>query len=257
MKALTPELEAILKSKFQAAADGFRGRIEIDTGDAAVFLQYTDTWSILQGARNHSPGFEAIDFDDSSWARAPGPFGSAGACGYGISTAWSVNTDLCLRTTVQVPAGLASMSFEFGIDNDCYIYWDGVQTNVTGHEGCVGPADFTMVIPSPSAGPHRLAVRAIDRGDQSYFGIRAIPTDMSETLTFLPDAHQHRQVPPHDGRPGHDRAAQRGRLLRVWLDIPLPQGLSHPHRTSGTGMRHENAHSGPRGDPQVEVPSRS
>ena len=51
MRAITPELEAILKSKFLAGASGFRGRIEIDQ-----MIPSGDSATIVQAAESNLPG---------------------------------------------------------------------------------------------------------------------------------------------------------------------------------------------------------
>lgn len=144
-----------------------------------ALVEYIDDWKGKQAARGHSAGFEAPAYDDSSWATMTGPFGTPGYCNYSYSSTWSTNTDLCIRKVVNVPAGTQNMALSFGIDNDCEIFWNGVQLIRQTHEGCAQPFDFTIPITSWNVGDNVLAVRAIDRGTLAYFGgalLATVPT---------------------------------------------------------------------------------
>ena len=71
-------------------------------------------------------GWEAANFDDSTWKSGPGAFGSAGTSGAPMRTSWKTD-DIWIRRSFTMPAGgnphLAALTFH---DEDIEIYLNGV-----------------------------------------------------------------------------------------------------------------------------------
>src|SRR5688572_4932161 len=103
-----------------------------------TLIEYGATWKYLQGANGHELGFEDPDYDDSAWDSGPAAFGYVleGTQLIGplsppcimnrelVETEWDVGTDMLLRKVVTVPVGTRRLHFEFGADNQAYIYVD-------------------------------------------------------------------------------------------------------------------------------------
>ena len=97
----------------------------------------------------------------------------------GTHTAWpspqavGVNSNLYLRRDVFVSEP-GTISVAVAIDNDIQVWVDGNQITpgLTTHEGCPTLNSFTFSASGLSAGVHKIAIRALDRGSEggsSYF----------------------------------------------------------------------------------------
>ena len=121
-------------------------------------------------------GFEAVGFDDSSWSSGTAAFGSGGGCSLqsSVATSWPTNTDLLLRRHLSLPAGTTGVTITGGVDNDASVYWNGGLVGQLGHEFCPALDNFSVPVPDGAlrAGDNVLAVRAVDRGAESFLDLR-------------------------------------------------------------------------------------
>jgi hypothetical protein len=123
-------------------------------------------------------GFEQPGFNDAAFSVGNSAFGSSGSCPL-VSTArtnWPINTDLLLRKQFILDAIPQTLTISVAIDNDIQVFMNGqdVSGGVRIHEGCATRNTFFFNVP-PSvlkAGSNLLAVRAIDRGSESYVDVQ-------------------------------------------------------------------------------------
>ena len=142
--------------------------------------------------------FALPSFDDSGepWATGTAAFGT-GSCTLSstIHTPWpaaspSVVTDpeqfteILLRKTFDVPAGVDNVTVGVAIDNDVQVFVNGVDITASGgardgtgflrHEDCPTLDSFILTVPSEvlHVGTNLVVVRARDRGVQSFVDIR-------------------------------------------------------------------------------------
>ena len=136
-------------------------------------------YSVKAVAANGTPGFEAPGFGlDATWTDGTAPFGRLTTCaGLTPPTAnagWGLG-DLLLRKRFDVPAGTGAGSVRVRVDNDVWVYLNGVLVGSAIHEGCADinpPAPFAFAAGRLHAGENVLAVRARDRSDQRYIDVR-------------------------------------------------------------------------------------
>jgi len=167
----------------QPVGSGIWGRSEsFGVRGAGLLMPYQSPgWKYQIVARNALPGFQAIGYDDSAWPTGTAGFGSGGACPLQskVGTTWPVNTDCLLRKVISIPGGgVTNVRIWLAIDNDAYVYWNEVGVFQTGHENCPAYDDFSFVVPDAAivAGDNVLAVRAIDRGVESFVDLRLAAT---------------------------------------------------------------------------------
>ncbi|HND56644.1 MAG TPA: hypothetical protein PLV92_29700, partial [Pirellulaceae bacterium] len=124
----------------------------------------------------------ALNFDDSAWPTANGAFASGGYCDLQLTgqTNWPVNSDIVIRRTFTLPAGVITLRIAGTVDNDVQIYLNGnLITDWVTHDGCAQPDDisFTAPVGTYHTGTNLLAIRARDRGDQSFVDYRVTIND--------------------------------------------------------------------------------
>ena len=110
-----------------------------------------------------------------TFAAGNAAFGNSGYCPLNsdgsVKTAWS-GSEILIRRSFTAPYG-GTITVGVAIDNDVQVFLDGVDISlgVVTHEGCptLDSYTFTRIV---SAGPHTLAIRGIDRGDQAYLDAR-------------------------------------------------------------------------------------
>jgi RHS repeat-associated protein len=121
------------------------------------------------------PTFADPSFDDTGpdWRAGNAPFGTAGACSVGsrIRTAWALDMDLLLRTTLAVQIG-QSYEVAVAVDNDVQVFWNGtpLTPDPIPHENCPVEDTFVFAVPAnlvTSTGV-LLGVRAIDHGIEDF-----------------------------------------------------------------------------------------
>jgi Trypsin-like peptidase domain len=120
-------------------------------------------------------GWQGSSFDDSSWATGDAAFGSGGSCPLQatVKTQWGSNTDMLLRKPIPLPAGTNGVTVGVAVDNDVDVYWNGTLVGSATHEFCPAYNDFAFSVPDNLlvAGSNLLAVRGIDRGDQTFLDV--------------------------------------------------------------------------------------
>jgi probable HAF family extracellular repeat protein len=123
-------------------------------------------------------GFEKPGFNDAIFSTGNAAFGSSGSCPLvsTVKTNWPINTDLLLRKQFTLDAIPQTLTIGVAIDNDIQVFVNGqdVSGGVRIHEFCAAQDTFIFTVP-PSllkAGSNLLAVRAIDRGTESYVDIQ-------------------------------------------------------------------------------------
>jgi hypothetical protein len=151
-------------------------------------------------------GWETVDFlPAQGWWLASAPF-SSGGCGGPPATAWTANSDILVRKNFTTTSA-GTMTFNVQIDNDLQIWLDGTEITSTGattggaagssyyglspsglagnwwvHDNCATNSDApTFVVPmtmttalSVTAGKHVLAIRAHDRGGDTYLDVQFV-----------------------------------------------------------------------------------
>jgi len=133
----------------------------------------------------YSPGTVPSDygsetFDDSAFSTGDAGFGSGGGCPLQptVATTWPVDTDLVVRKAFNLPAGSTNLRVMVSIDNDVEVFLNGV--NISGglvvHEGCSTLDEFRFAAPDSllRVENNLLAVRAVDRGVESFLDLRVL-----------------------------------------------------------------------------------
>lgn len=165
----------------------------VPTGwSTTVLLPYLDQgWLYKQVATGAEAGFEAPAYDTSTFSTGPAAFGSIGGCPLNdtanVKTSWSLNTDLLLRKTFNLPAGARRVKVHVAIDNDVQVFVNG--TDVSGglrvHEGCAARPTWIFDVPATAllSGSNLVALRARDRGVESFVDVQ-ITAEVRLTPTF-------------------------------------------------------------------------
>jgi RHS repeat-associated protein len=154
-------------------------------GPSDVVTYQAEGWKYEQVSQGAGTGFEAPTFDDASWPDGTGAFASGGSCSVqndgSAHTSWSVNTDMLVRRHVSLSPGTTGVQVWVAIDNDIIgIYWNGTQIGGSStHENCptLDSRAFS-VSASLVAADNVLAIRARDRGVESYFDARVLTGGM-------------------------------------------------------------------------------
>ncbi len=123
------------------------------------------------------------------WATAGAAFGQIGYCGlppYNVAapaTPWTVGTTMLLRRDVSIPANTPSATIDVLVDNDIQVFVNGfeVTAGLVTHNGCANQTPLpgftvqssqsgiaTQAAPLLPGQVNKIAIRGVDRGDQSY-----------------------------------------------------------------------------------------
>jgi hypothetical protein len=127
-------------------------------------------------------GFELAGFDDSAWSTGAGGFGLAnfGGCTAHVlptGTPWSLNSQMLVRKTFDLPARTTNVKVGVAIDNDVRVWVNGhdVSGGLKQREGCPAHDDFVFTVSEDyiiPGGENVLAVQAFDRGILAYLDIQ-------------------------------------------------------------------------------------
>jgi len=187
---------------------GFPQAVSVDPTNGVGFtatggdvVPYGSSYFFLDVAHGGNAGFQAPGFSTSGFQTGNGPFGpSSTNCTLNsdpsINTAFTVNTDLLLIKTFPLPSGWsAPLTITVAIDNDVAVWVNGnplttfnnaplyafsgddasnyafdPNTQLVTHENCATKGSLTFTVPASFlvAGQNTLAIRAQDRGGQSY-----------------------------------------------------------------------------------------
>lgn len=146
--------------------------------DRARLIEYGADWKYLQVANGAESGFEATSYSDVSFSTGPAAFGTVlsgdQTSGPGmppcvmnrtlIQTSWAIGTDMLLRKGVTVPEGTTELYFEYGADNEAYVYVEGVLVGEVHNTGqsCQTRGSTSFTYSNPPIGSVTIAVRAVD-----------------------------------------------------------------------------------------------
>ena len=154
-------------------------------------ITYEGEWRYQVVSIGDQPGFEHPDFDDSSFLVGRGGFGSATSCPLNQTaraTDWPLRTDILLRQTIRLPSNVGSVVVEGAIDNDIRVFVNGqdISAGVQTNEGCASLNEFSIPVPDSvlKEGDNLVAIRATDRGSQSYVDARVSVEAASELVAI-------------------------------------------------------------------------
>jgi hypothetical protein len=187
---------------------GFPQNVLVDPANGVGFsatggdvVPYGSSYFFLDGAHGFDSGFQAPGFSTAGFGTGNGPFGSASTgCPLNsdpaINGAFTLDSDLLLITNFSLPSGwTAPLTVEAAIDNDIAVWVNGHPLTTDGsvvlyafsgadagnynfdpnsgfvtHENCATKGSLTFTVPASFlvAGSNTLAIRAQDRGGQSY-----------------------------------------------------------------------------------------
>lgn len=150
---------------------------------SSVGFPYLSAWkyTVFTDATTIPADWYRVGFDDSQWPVGNAAFASGGYCAIqtNLQTFWPINSDIVIRKTFDVPAGVISLQIAGTVDNDVQIYLNGnLITNWINHDGCAQPDDLSFIAPAGTyhTGTNLLTIRATDRGDQSFLDFRVAIT---------------------------------------------------------------------------------
>lgn len=150
---------------------------------SSVGFPYLSAWKymVFPDATTVPADWFRVGFDDSQWPVGNAAFASGGYCAIqsNLQTFWQINSDIVIRKTFDVPAGVLSVQIAGTVDNDVQIYLNGnLITNWITHDGCAQPDDLSFIAPVGTyhTGTNLLTIRATDRGDQSFLDFRVAVT---------------------------------------------------------------------------------
>lgn len=186
----------------QSTAAGFPQAVTVDptagisfTATGGDVVPYGSSYYYLDVAHGGNAGFEVPGFSTAGFVFGNGPFGtSSTACPLNgvpaINIAFTVNTDILLIKTFPL-GSTAPLTIEAAIDNDIAVWVNGhLLTTLNGpytfsgdanysygptpgfvtHENCATKGSLIFTVPTSFlvAGQNTLAIRAQDRGGESY-----------------------------------------------------------------------------------------
>lgn len=142
-------------------------------------IAYQSQWKYRVGDFGEFSGFEAVDYDDSTFSVGEGGFGSGGGCFLNTTarkTLWPTNSDIVMRKEIILDGNATNLRIFGAIDNDIQVFVNGVDISqgVLVREGCAELNEFSIVAPDALLrdGRNVVAVRARDRGSESYVDVR-------------------------------------------------------------------------------------
>ncbi|HYI15024.1 MAG TPA: PxKF domain-containing protein, partial [Thermomicrobiales bacterium] len=146
-------------------------------GGSMTAVTLNDVWKYTQVAHGAEPGFEAVNYDDSTWATGQAGFGSSsGPCSWNnpnaVKTAWTINTDILLRKHITLPPGAHNLRVSGTIDNDAVVYINGTVIGSASSVLCaVGAINFVASDSLLNVGDNVIAIRGTDLGGVSYVDV--------------------------------------------------------------------------------------
>jgi hypothetical protein len=191
-----------------SGVQGFPQNVLVDPANGVSFtatggdvVPYGSSYFFLDGAHGIDPTFFTPGFSTAGFGTGNGPFGSSStSCPLNsdpaVNPAFNIDTDILLIKTFPLPSGWTSpLTIEAAIDNDIAVWVNGhALTALNGtplytfsgadagnyafdptsgfvtHENCATKGSLTFTVPAAYlvAGQNTLAIRAQDRGGQSY-----------------------------------------------------------------------------------------
>lgn len=166
-----------------------------------VIVPWADEPVLYRFNSGNVSGFEAVEFDDSGWAEAPGAFGTPGCpLAPTIRTPWTLNTTLLLRKRFSLPAGTTHLTVGVAIDNDIQVFLNGtdISGGVRASGGCAVRDRFVFAAPDAilQDGENVLAIRAIDRGIVSYVDAQVTASIPEDVCPVVPAPAPSLKAPP-------------------------------------------------------------
>jgi hypothetical protein len=157
--------------------------VDLDAALRTVAVPYEAAdWRFQQVEHGELEGFQAGP-ESPGFTTGQAAFGSGGSCPLQatVRTDWAVDTDMLLRRSIDLPAETSSVRASIRIDNDFVAFWNGVEIGRGVHEDCPDPErdEFILNVDDGllDTGANLLAIRAIDRGVESFVDVQitAIP----------------------------------------------------------------------------------
>ena len=150
-------------------------------------------WSFLEVAHGDPiiAEFFQSRFEDSSWPKGRGAFGSGGNCALQgtASTAWQVGTDILLRRRFDANP-YYPVAVYVAVDNDARVYLNGVLLSEILSANCPSLDQHVVAVPASFVLPEDnvLAVWGHDYGGESFIDVRVEgvpPLANAPTCQFL------------------------------------------------------------------------
>jgi len=142
-------------------------------------VRYESEWKYKIGGFGDFDGFQSLDYNDTDFLVGQGGFGSGGGCllnRTAKNTTWPTNSDIVLRKEIFLTPNATNLRVFGAIDNDVQVFLNGeeISQGVRVNEGCAELNEFSMFAPNAllRVGRNVIAVRARDRGAESYVDIR-------------------------------------------------------------------------------------
>jgi hypothetical protein len=161
-------------------------------GTSITAIPRGDVWKYNVVAHGAEAGFEAVTFDDSSWATGQAGFGTPGTCAWittsTVNTSWPINTDILVRKEITLPAGAHNLRVQGDIDNNATVYVNGVQIGQAIGGFCVqGLINFPAPDALLQAGSNIIAIRGDDRGVVNFLDVTVTYDEPVYTVCVLYD----------------------------------------------------------------------
>jgi hypothetical protein len=96
-----------------------------------------------------------------------------------VKTEWPILHDVLLRRWINIPAGAQNVQVSIVVDNDVKAFWNGQAFGLEHHDNCPSREDpFVFLVPDEwlIVGQNLLAIRALDRGSESFIDVKVTAT---------------------------------------------------------------------------------
>jgi hypothetical protein len=186
--------------------DASTGTLPVPLGAGTLLFSATGAAAVTGGATPVFTAYGAGGWSYQVGGSAPGGWpgapsgGSVGSMAFGssnagcslntagLNTTWTVGTSLYAWKSITL-AQPNAVRIAVAIDNDVQVFVDGIDVSggLQTHENCPTKGSFVFNT-SLGAGPHTLAVLAVDRGGSSYLDVEATGTGGTISSLDLPSS---------------------------------------------------------------------
>ncbi|GGK99462.1 hypothetical protein GCM10012284_37360 [Mangrovihabitans endophyticus] len=147
-----------------------------DAAEIVTAVGYgSDGWSYQQVTRGGEAGFEQSGYAPAAfWATGRAAFGTTGgACSWNnadrVHTGWGADSDMLLRRSFRVPAGVRTVRITGTVDNNADVYVNGALVQHVENGNCVADG---IAVDAPVVSDNLLAVRAADTGTETFVDLQ-------------------------------------------------------------------------------------